>query len=165
MIRLTTRRRKAKESGASAVEFALVMPVLILIISGIIAFGFLFAQQIALGNAARQVARSAVVNNAYCGTGGGVGSTGTMLIGQAKTNATTISVNTNNVGVAIKRDTATPADWTTGNCLGDTVKACAGSAPGDNVYVRLTYQSTLPMPFFSTSFNLNAIGAFRCEFS
>ena len=165
MFRPTTRRRMTPESGASAVEFALVLPVLVLIISGIIAFGFLFAQQIALGNAARQVARSAVVNNAYCGEGGGVGNPGTMLTGQAKTNATTISVNTNNVGVAIKRDTATPTDWTTGACSGDTTKACAGSAAGDNVYVRLTYTSTLPMPFFSSSFNLKAIGAFRCEFS
>jgi Flp pilus assembly protein TadG len=141
------------------------MPVLVLILSGIVGFGFVFAQQIALGNAARQVARAAVVDNAYCGTGGGAGSAGTMLTGQAKTNATTIAVNTNNVVVAIKRSGSTPSDWTSGLCSGDAVKACASSTPNQNVYVRLTYVSTLNMPFLQPSFNLSAIGAFRCEFS
>ena len=159
------RRNGHPEQGASAVEFALVMPVLVLIVSGIIGFGIVFAQQMALGNAARQVARSAVVNNTYCGTGGGAGTAGTMLIGEAKGNATTISVNTNNVLVDVKRDTSTPTGWTTGLCSGDTTKACAASTPGDNVYVRLRYTSSLALPFFQPTFNLSAIGAFRCEFS
>lgn len=162
---LRTRLRPG-DRGAAAVEFALVVPVLVLIISGIIGFGVVFAQQIALGNAARQVARQAVVDGSYCGTGGGTGSAGTMLTGEAKTNATTLFVSTNNVQVDILRATTTPTtDWTTGACTGDTTKACASSTVGDNVYVRLRYTSTLSLPFFTPSFNLSSIGAFRCEFS
>ena len=156
------------ESGAAAVEFALVVPVLVLIISGIIGFGVVFAQQLALGNASRQVARSAVVRGSFCGTGGGVGLPGTMLTGDAKVNATTLFVTTNNVQVDIKRSAGLPTDWSTGLCTGDSgnaAMACSGSAVGDNVYVRMRYTSTLSLPFFQPSFNLQSIGAFRCEFS
>ena len=153
------------ESGAAAVEFALVVPVLVLIISGIIGFGVVFAQQLALGNASRQVARSAVVRGSFCGTGGGVGLPGTMLTGDAKVNATTLFVTTTNVQVDIKRAANVPSDWSTGTCSGDSAMACSGSLQGDNVYVRLRYTSTLSLPFFQPSFNLQSIGAFRCEFS
>lgn len=152
------------DRGASAVEFALILPVLVLLISGIVGFGFVFAQQLALGNAARQAARTAAVSGSYCGTGGGVGSVGTMLTSQAKRDAATIGVGTNNVTVAFKRATSVPTDWSTGTCSGDTTMPCTGSTPGDIVYARLQYTSTLNLPFFTPSFNLSSIGAFRCEF-
>lgn len=157
------------EQGSSAVEFALVMPVLVLLISGIIGFGFVFSQQIALGNAARQAARSLAVSGPICGSGQAAGSSGTGVTGVAKTTAGTIGLATNNVVVAIQRpaNNGTP-DWTTtaNNCTGDTStsEACLGSTAGDTVYVRLTYVSTLNLPFFTPSFNLSSIGAFRCEF-
>lgn len=165
-------RGSRPEGGAAAVEFALVMPILVLIISGIVGFGVILAQQMALGNASRQVARSAAVAGSFCGTGGGTGSPGTMLTGEAKTNATTLFVTTNNVRVEVKRAVTTPTEnystaWT-GTCTGDsgvTAQACNGSATGDNVYVRLRYTSTLSLPFFQPSFNLSSIGAFRCEFT
>ena len=45
------------EDGAVAVEFALILPVLILIVLGIIEFGFAFNTQIALTQAAREGVR------------------------------------------------------------------------------------------------------------
>jgi Flp pilus assembly protein TadG len=157
------------EGGAAAVEFALVMPVLVLLISSIVGFGVVLAQQVALGNAARQVARMAVVSGSYCGTGGGTGNLGTKLTQEAKANATTLFVTQSNVQVEIKRTTSTPTevyatDWT-GTCTGDAVQACTGAASGDNVYVRMRYNSILSLPFFQPTFKLSAIGAFRCEFS
>src|SRR6478735_3432508 len=59
-----TRRRRAgrrDEGGASAVEFALVLPVLFLIIGAIIDFGFIFAQQISFNTSARDAARAGVL--------------------------------------------------------------------------------------------------------
>ena len=163
-------RGSRPEGGAAAVEFALVMPVLVLIISSIVGFGVVLAQQMALGNAARQTARNAVVDLAYCGTGGGTGSPGTMLTQEAKLNSNTLFVTPNNVRVEIKKATITPAnvygtDWT-GTCTGDSgvaSRVCNLSTTGDNAYVRLRYTSTLSLPFFQPSFNLSAIGAFRCE--
>ena len=49
------------ERGASAVEFAIVLPVLFLVIAGIVDFGRYFFTQIQLTNAAREGARMAVV--------------------------------------------------------------------------------------------------------
>ena len=49
------------ERGASAVEFAIVLPVLFLVIAGIVAFGRYFFTQIQVTNASREGARAAVV--------------------------------------------------------------------------------------------------------
>jgi Flp pilus assembly protein TadG len=56
------KRRMQKRSvwGATAVEFALVLPVLLLILFGIIEYGWLFTYQIVLTNAVSQGARAAV---------------------------------------------------------------------------------------------------------
>jgi Flp pilus assembly protein TadG len=49
------------ERGASAVEFAIVLPVLFLVIAGIVDFGRAYFYQIQLANAAREGARAAVI--------------------------------------------------------------------------------------------------------
>ncbi|KRB43864.1 TadE/TadG family type IV pilus assembly protein [Terrabacter sp. Root181] len=49
------------ERGASAVEFAIVLPVLFLVLAGIVDFGRAYFAQIELSNAAREGARAAVV--------------------------------------------------------------------------------------------------------
>ena len=51
-----------RENGAAAVELAVVLPVLILILLGIIQFGFILNGQITLTHAAREGARLAVIN-------------------------------------------------------------------------------------------------------
>lgn len=52
------------EEGQAMVEFALVLPVFLLILCGIIDFGWLFYNQLSLNNACREGARYAVVNTA-----------------------------------------------------------------------------------------------------
>ena len=52
------------DRGASAVEFAIVLPVLISILVGIIEFGWLFNQQISLTQAAREGARAYAIHHA-----------------------------------------------------------------------------------------------------
>ncbi len=51
------------EDGASAVEFALVLPILIILLAGIIQFGFLFFQWLEVTHAAREGARWASLRN------------------------------------------------------------------------------------------------------
>jgi Flp pilus assembly protein TadG len=60
--------RRARERGASAVEFALVLPIFVLLVFGIMEAGWLFAQQVEVRNAAREGARLAVVDYADAGT-------------------------------------------------------------------------------------------------
>lgn len=51
------------DDGASALEFALVMPLLVILVFGIIQFGFLFNQWQQLEHAAREGARWASLRN------------------------------------------------------------------------------------------------------
>jgi Flp pilus assembly protein TadG len=57
-------RRAWRERGAAAVEFALLLPLLMLIICGIIDFGRALNAQITLTQAARQGARLAALGSA-----------------------------------------------------------------------------------------------------
>jgi Flp pilus assembly protein TadG len=54
--------RRDREKGASAVEFAIVLPLLLTLVFGIMEAGWLFAQQVEVRNAAREGARLAVVD-------------------------------------------------------------------------------------------------------
>jgi len=49
------------DRGAAAVEFALILPILLLLIGGIVDFGRAFFTQVVITNAAREGARAAVV--------------------------------------------------------------------------------------------------------
>jgi Flp pilus assembly protein TadG len=53
--------RWSDESGAELIEFALVLPLLLLVLLGIIDFGFLFQRYEVVTNAAREGARVAVL--------------------------------------------------------------------------------------------------------
>jgi Flp pilus assembly protein TadG len=56
-----TIRRRDPESGNALVEFAFVLPLLLLIFAGIVDFGFLFQRYEVVTNAAREGARIAVL--------------------------------------------------------------------------------------------------------
>lgn len=53
------RRGLADDRGAELIEFALVLPILLLVVAGIIEFGFLFQRLEVITNAAREGARMA----------------------------------------------------------------------------------------------------------
>ena len=156
-VQRSFRADRRREDGASAVEFALVMPVLVLIVCGIIGFGIVFAQQLSLGNAARQAARFGAVDGPTCAD----------IVQQAKNNAGTIAMSGTSVAVTITRGTnpLTAPSACVGAPASSTTEPCKSGAPTDNVYVKTQYTSVMIVPFVRPSFNLNATGAFRCEFS
>ncbi|WP_224279551.1 TadE/TadG family type IV pilus assembly protein [Nocardioides lacusdianchii] len=140
------------ERGASAVEFALVMPILLLMLVGIINFGLLFGQNLALSNAARQAARYAVVQGNSCDA----------VKGQAVSAASPlVSMTTANVTVS------RPG---LASCSGATTEACKSSNVNltDNVTVTLTYTAQVPVgsfvPGLGSTKVLTGKGVFRCEF-
>jgi len=142
---------KRSERGAAAVEFALVLPILLIIVFGVIDFGFLFGQKLALNNAARQAARYAAVENRTCAD---------VKTEAVNASAPTIVLPSSNV--AIKRTSlanpcSTPA----------TDQPCKGSVDQDNVTVTLTFDAPVLVPIIPGLGNhkvLNATGVFRCEF-
>jgi len=56
-------RRWRSDTGAELIEFALVFPLLLLVVLGIVDFGIMFQQYEVLTNAAREGARIAVLPN------------------------------------------------------------------------------------------------------
>lgn len=135
------------DRGASAVEFALVVPFLILLIIGMVNFGAVLSQQLSLSNAARQAARFAVVDGPTC---------------------TDVETQARDALGAPGMEPSAPAIVITG---GGCPKPCAGSAAraDKNVTVELNYTSPwvvpFPIPGFGSGINLQGKGKFRCEFS
>lgn len=148
--------RTHRDEGAATVEFALVAPIFLMLVFGIISFGIVFAQDLALGNGAREAARSGVVQGSTCG----------QIRTSARDAATSIAMTGADVTVTVKRgsSSATATDACTG---GDGAKPCQGSAPGDSVYVKLDYTSQLivPLAVVKSSYPISGEGVFRCEFS
>lgn len=128
-------------------EFALVVPFLILIMLGIVNFGAVIAQQLSLSNAARQAARYAVTDGPTC---------------------TTVETEARDAVATVGMPRTAPTFAMTG---GGCPKPCTGSAAraDKNVTVTLAYNSTFivpfPIPGFPSSVNLEGKGVFRCEFS
>ncbi|AUI49655.1 TadE/TadG family type IV pilus assembly protein [Arthrobacter crystallopoietes] len=55
--------RRQSERGAVAIEFAIVLPVLLILLIGMIEFGRIFSAQIILTNAAREGARTMAITD------------------------------------------------------------------------------------------------------
>jgi len=57
------RQRLASERGAELIEFAMVLPLLLMLVFGIVDFGFMFQRYLVVTNAAREGARMASLPN------------------------------------------------------------------------------------------------------
>ena len=114
-------RRARGERGASAVEFAWVPPIFFAVLFAIVTFGFLFAQDLALSNAARQAARFAAVAGHTCD-----------------------QVQDEALAAAPLLDDLTKADVVIPvGCGSSTGEPCRESAVGANVTVTITYDANV----------------------
>lgn len=59
MRRLSALRRRRDEGGVAAVEFALIMPIFLMLLFGIVDFGYMINRSSVVNNAARDAARDA----------------------------------------------------------------------------------------------------------
>lgn len=144
-MRTRTSTTARDERGASAVEFALVMPVLLLIIGAIFNFGLAFSQKLALDNAVRETARSAAVN------------TGKTQAQLAAAGVTTF----NNSSIARQGQNAV---FTVGSC-----KTTPPAAFGTPVVATGTFRSRFIFPWvipgIPKAINWTSRGEYVCEFS
>lgn len=138
-------------------EFALVVPILILVMAGIVNFGFVLAQQISLNSAARQAARFAVVDGPVCGD----------IQTEAKNNAATIGMDASAAPTpVITRGQG--ASYSPAPCP----KPCAGATVNDSIKITMTRTgASNPWVIGFPPFNLLTVptltgtGVMRCEFS
>ena len=148
--------RRQSEAGASAVEFALVVPLLLVLLFGIFGFGKIFAQELALGNGARQAARFGVVPDRTCQE----------ILDELQANAGTIGMAGTSVTMSVRLG-ATGAT-SSPRCADGSEEPCHESTSGDNLYVEARFTSSLMIPLSPVGdpdFHLAGVGVFRCEFS
>lgn len=153
---LRDRHRQRGDGGAAAVEFALVMPILFLLLFAIIIYGVIFAQDLSLSNSARQAARSGVVPTADCAS----------IKQAAQDNADTIGMDGADTTVTIKRGASEGA--ATAYCTSsgeDAEHPCAAQPANTNLYVTLDHTVAKILPFVPTPDSISGKGVFRCEFS
>lgn len=132
------------DKGAAAVEFALVLPLLLLILFGIVEFGIVFAQQLALNSGARQGARYGVVGDKTCD----------QVATEAKSAADSIGIATASITVAASVN---------GVACSGAAKPCAGNI-GQPLDVSLSYPGSISIPLFGNiGVTISGKGEYRCE--
>jgi Flp pilus assembly protein TadG len=138
-LRRPLRRLAGDHSGASAVEFALVIGPFILVLFGVIEFGRLLWTLNALQETAIAGARCMGVLNTSCAVSGAYSSTNTTAYIQS---------------VAAGWDVTVPA----GNITLNSGASCAGVANFSQVTITYTFQSVIPMisPLVSDPLTVNA---------
>lgn len=151
--------RRPNDTGAAAVEFALVITPLIILVFGIIGFGIVLSQQLTLSNSAREAARFVVTQDRTCGD----------AMAQVQSGASTLGMDPSQVAVeVIGPDGSAVCGPAKGAFSGSeaSTKPCAGSSVGDSVKVVARFDSSLLIPLVVTdnSFGLTSEGIFRCEF-
>jgi Flp pilus assembly protein TadG len=158
---LSTRRPRS-ERGAQAVEFALILPLFLVIVFGLIAAGFIFSAQLGLNAAARDAARAGVVQPL---SGAPLTCAEIAAIAQ-----NVVAIGWNPSGVTGVQVTA-PVTGPTKDCLTDdpSAYACQGADPDDDntlLSVTLTYKAQPPVPAGPLSdVDLTATGEFQCEYN
>lgn len=105
-------RGRTLDRGAAAVEFALVVPLLLLLVMGILDYGRFFFDSVSLRQGAREAARQAVVQNyaASCPSGAGI-TVGDRIACSAKA-ASDITI-----GTPVVRIPTAAGDWAKGKQL------------------------------------------------
>jgi Flp pilus assembly protein TadG len=157
--------RPTGDRGASAVEFALLVPVLLLFVFGIIQFGMTFGQILALNNPSRQGARvgvvgmnpcSAVVAQVQQGSVGAIGATYPLNVtvtraGIPLCTAKIESSGTTTISYTLPQTSSTPTCPT------------QSSTQALTVTTKSTGTFTIPPFFFIKNFTVTGSGVFQCE--
>lgn len=157
------RPRRRSDDGASAVEFALVLPILLLLAFGIISYGTLFAQQLALNNGVRQGARLAVVEGSAASqkTCAGVG------VAVRDSTGPAIAMDTADITVNVARSADDPCGPAGTTVCTNSINATTNVQ--QSIIVEATYPAELiiplPVPGLQDQFTLTSKAVYKCEFN
>ena len=145
------------QNGAALVEFAIVLPLLLILIFGIIEFGVMFYDKAIITNASREAARVGIVYSSSV-----VLPSFTKAQRDALINSTAISYSA--AHLITFGGSSTPTITITGDCTDNTGRTNAGTTLTTRVEYTYTY---LVLPNFISSLigpvNLSAETVMRCE--
>lgn len=146
--------RRPRSRGQSLVEFALILPVMLLLVGGAIDLGRLFYSQITIADAAREGALWAVQHPGSWNSG----CDSTKAVSASNPN----QVVCRSVGEATGGFvTVTAADVSCSAAQPPAVTACAGAIPAAGANVWVTVQGTFKLVMGGVTFNLNSTATGR----
>jgi Flp pilus assembly protein TadG len=153
----------------AAVEFALVLPVLLLIIGAIIDFGFIFAQQISFNTSARDAARAGVLPTVSGAkqTCGQVAARARTAASSGAVGAPALNVKVDVVGQGGSCSLAAGSASASGAASSFPCTGSGGTGtPISDLTVTVTYLSSPPFPVpFMGPLTLTSRGNFQCEYT
>lgn len=158
----TIGRGTRTDSGAATVELALILPVLVMLITGIIFFGMLYNAQIQLSGAVRDAARSIALG------GTSIQAPATTLQQQVQTNLRSAAPGVTVESITVTQGTTAFTDASGNPACPNPLPAppAAGSTtpwpPKVSVIAHIDVSSILPF-FPSNSFRVRAKGMIACE--
>ena len=141
--RAAAARRPTGEDGVASVELALVLPVLLLLVIGMVRFGVAFNAKIEMTGAAREAARYVIANQGSAN-----------VVANARTAAKHASPGLNLTDAEI-----TITNVTAGGSV------CATAAPYGHIRVTITRRYSLKVPFLplpTPTVGVTGIGDFQC---
>ncbi|MHB8440126.1 MAG: TadE/TadG family type IV pilus assembly protein [Acidimicrobiales bacterium] len=154
-----TSQRSPKSAGQTLVEFALVIPVFLLILFGLIDMGRTVFLYNSVSQAAREGVRLAAVQAAWIGKSGSACTIPMPDLSPAPGSAcpTDSTDFANRVRQAVNRMTvglgAIPAGGITITCATTGDNCASGNASGQNVTVKVTYTVTMLTPIVGQIIN------------
>ncbi len=151
-MRLTIRRPKHRGRGQTLVEFAIVMPIIVLVVLGLVDLGRAVYSYNTLAQSARQASRTAIVNQNV-----------TNVRNQAIASAPSLGLTASNVDVCFKTaaSTQTSCATTSDNCPQSTrVIGCLAL-----VQTHISYQPMTPViSLFFSSIPLSSTSVATVEY-
>jgi Flp pilus assembly protein TadG len=135
--RETARSGSASEGGVVAVEFALVMPLLLILVFGIVEFGVMLNRDMIIGNASRDAARAASLNASY-------DEVRTSVTSELAQSGIPTTAATTTIDICVLPTAAT-------TCTNMTAAAYAAAATsGRTAVVKVTYEHSFLTPIISS---------------
>jgi Flp pilus assembly protein TadG len=160
---LLRRHARRRSRGQSLAEFALVFPILMLILGGVIQFGIIFWGQNSLNQVVRDAGRYAVTQLNCSGPNQldvtNQVATLTSSMGIAKLTSSTVTMPTNGEMVGGQ------ADPISDNNGVSTPNFCPATTNADHVWIRITVNAQVPIffPFVPGSGAISSSALFRME--
>jgi Flp pilus assembly protein TadG len=157
------RHARRRSRGQSLAEFALVFPILMLILGGVIQFGIIFWGQNSLNQVVRDAGRYAVTQMNCSGPTQldvtNQVATLTSSMGIAKLTSSTVRMPTNGEMVGGQ------ADPISDNNGVSTPNFCPATTNADHVWIRITVNAQVPIffPFVPGSGAISSSALFRME--
>ena len=129
-------RRPNRKRGQALVEFALVFPIFMLVLSGIMDFGFMLYSRMSVINASREAAHAAIVTENHANIALVAEGAAVATAAQGGVSISSSSVTVSCLATSVNVSSPSPVD-------------CSSAVPLDSVVVEVsyTYHSFFPLLF------------------